>query len=475
MTTIVERIGLLARERPDAAAVTEVGRDGTTRSWSWAELVRESERAATALQERGVSPGAVVAIALRTSLEHVAACLGAWSRGAVVLPADPAMVGAEATAVLSNGGVTLVIGGGAAWEADSLAPSAWRDGPVNPAAAAYGGLDARSHQMTGGTTGESKVVERRRPWAYDAAFVAANRGVLEPDATQLVITALHHMGFQALYDGLLLGQHVLLTTHFVPSLILQTIARHRVEVMRTVPTQMKWLADSPAFADADLGSLRTLHHTAAPCPEGVKRGWIEKLGPHAVLESYSAREDLLTTYIRGDEWLRHPGSVGRPGAHAVRIVADDGREAAPGEVGAVYLRPYDGPPRYRGGEELPSHAGRFLTLGDLGYLDEDGYLHLVDRTQGMFITGGENVYPSQIELVLLDHPAVRDAAVVGRPHPQLGAVATAYVVAAGDVSADELLRHCRAALTGPRVPAAIELVGALPRTSAGKLRRARLA
>jgi acyl-CoA synthetase (AMP-forming)/AMP-acid ligase II len=128
-------------------------------------------------------------------------------------------------------------------------------------------------------------------------------------------------------------------------------------------------------------------------------------------------------------------------------------------------------PNYLGSDvELPGHQGKYLTLSDLGYLDREGYLYLVDRSSEMFITGGENVYPREIELVLLEHPSIRDAAVVGYPHDDLGMIAKAYVVAGQEVSKQEILNHCLQSLSGPRVPAHIEFVERLPRDASGKMR-----
>ena len=469
MTPLPDRLHELARQRPDATVVTLVNRKGGDFSWRWRDLMENADSAARDLRESGVIPGDIVAIALPASLRHVAATIGAWQAGAVVLPLPPAAPQLEIQRILDIAAADFLVDREQGVKgARRLRPSGTRNHPLTGAA----GAEPRSVSLTGGSTGEPKVVVGKRPWVYDEAFVAAHRGIMEPGDVQLIVTALHHWGFHSLYGGLMLGQHIVLLEHFVPRLVLSSIQKYAVNQMCVIPTQMKWLLDSELINSADLSSLRTVHHSGGPCPEQVKRKWIKLLGPERILESYTSHENLYSTYIRGQEWLAHPGSVGRPGARNVRIVLDSGAQAAPGEIGEVFLRPHDGPPQYIGpASDLPAHDGKYLSLGDLGYLDEDGYLYLVDRANEMFISGAENIYPRQIEMVLLDHPAVRDAMVVGAPHDDLGLVAKAYVVPAGRVTHQEIIDHCRPRLSGPRLPRYVEFVSELPRAPSGKMQR----
>ena len=185
---------------------------------------------------------------------------------------------------------------------------------------------------------------------------------------------------------------------------------------------MQRILRTPEQEAFDLSSLRVLMHMAAPCPEWVKRAWIERIGPEQVLELWAATELTGITLIRGDEWLTHPGSVGRPMATEVRILGEDGAELPVGEVGEIYSRMLTPGPSYAylGSDPLPEVEGGFRSVGDLGHLDADGYLYLDDRRTDLIITGGANVYPAEVEAVLSAHPGVEDVVVIGLADPDLG-------------------------------------------------------
>jgi long-chain acyl-CoA synthetase len=248
-----------------------------------------------------------------------------------------------------------------------------------------------------------------------------------------------------------------------------------------VPTQFHRLLLLPEAARSryDLSSLRRVLHAAAPCPVALKRRMLEWLGP-VIWEYYGATEGG-GTLIGPEEWLAHPGSVGRPwqGA-AVRILDDEGEECPPGTPGNVYLKllqdfEYKGDPE----KTRASRAGDFFTVGDVGYLDAEGYLTLCDRKIDMIITGGANVYPAEVEAVLLEHPRVGDAAVFGIPDDDMGELVRAAVEPApgaepGAALERELLSFCAERLARTKCPRAIEFHAALPRDPSGKLYKRRL-
>jgi bile acid-coenzyme A ligase len=272
---------------------------------------------------------------------------------------------------------------------------------------------------------------------------------------------------------------VILMTRFDAEQSLALIDRHRVDWVLFVPTMMQriWRLPEAVRARYDLSSLRRVMCTGAPSPAWLKRAWIGWLGPERIYEAYGGTERIAGTMISGSEWLAHPGSVGRPTlGRKLRILREDGSECAPGEVGEVFMLPPGGRGstyRYLGAEAKEADGG-WQTIGDLGYLDAEGYLYLVDRRTDMIVTGGANVYPAEVEAALDAHPAVRSSAVIGLPDDDLGQRVHALVDAPGGVPEAELRGHLAEHLVRYKVPRSFEFVDEPLRDDAGKLRRSAL-
>jgi bile acid-coenzyme A ligase len=413
--TIGHRIGGLAAEHPESTAVVSVAPDGTETALTWQELERLSNVAARGLAEAGAASDSTIAIALPTGLDHVVATIAAWKLGALVVPLDPGGTAAERRALADRIGEHLLIA-----DADSPAirPGWWRGGRHGGGPLGRQGTP-RSASLTGGTTGLPRVIRRPRAWTSprEEWLTPQDRAQgMRLGQTQLLVLPLHHTGFHALYQGLALDHQVIMMQRFRPSLFPKLVQEHKVTYVRMVAAVMRMILDLPALRDYDLSSIETLHHGAGPCPEKVKRAWMELIGPERVYEIYANQERIGRTVIRGDEWLEHPGSVGRPTSCEVRVHDEHGRRLGAGEIGEVYMRtPGAGQPSYLGdGPRLPERDG-FLSVGDLGYLDADGYLYLVERKSNVINVGGTNVYPAEIEAVLLDMPGVADASTWARP------------------------------------------------------------
>jgi bile acid-coenzyme A ligase len=252
-----------------------------------------------------------------------------------------------------------------------------------------------------------------------------------------------------------------------------------VEWVLFVPTMMQriWRLPEAVRARYDLSSLRRVMSTGAPSPAWLKRAWIDWLGPERIFEAYGGTERTGGTMISGSEWLAHPGSVGRPTlGRRIRIQRPDGSECAPGEVGEVFMMPPGGRGttyRYIGAEPVAARDG-WETLGDMGWLDAEGFLYLVERKSDMILVGGANVYPAEIEAALDAHPAVRSSAVIGLPDDDLGNRVHAIVDAPAPVDADELRAHLAQHLAHYKIPRSFEFVSEPLRDDAGKVRRSAL-
>jgi fatty-acyl-CoA synthase len=282
-----------------------------------------------------------------------------------------------------------------------------------------------------------------------------------------------------------LGGTVVMLPRFDAERALQAIGDYHATHAQFVPTMFVRMLQLPQqLRDRyDLGSLRVAIHAAAPCPVQVKQKMIDWWGP-ILLEYYAGTEGNGMTAIDSGTWLTKPGTVGRPILGTVRICADDGTELPAGHIGGVYFErdevpfTYHNDPAKTQAAQHPAHP-TWTTLGDIGFLDEDGFLFLTDRTAFTIISGGVNIYPQEIENVLALHPAIHDVAVIGVPDPEMGESVAAFVQpAAGAVPGPELEREIitfvKSKIAGYKAPRTVWFVDELPRSEAGKLMKAEL-
>jgi bile acid-coenzyme A ligase len=243
-----------------------------------------------------------------------------------------------------------------------------------------------------------------------------------------------------------------------------------------VPTMMHRIWNLPAEVKAryDLSSLRRVLHLGAACPPWLKRAWIDWLGPDRILELYAGTEGAAV-FITGEDALRKPGSVGKVPPGALTIRDQDGNTCPPGEVGEIFFAAESASRFHYIGATLRLDGGGRMSIGDLGYLDEDGYLFLSDRRTDLIVRGGANVYPAEVEAALLEHPAIRDAVVVGLPCEEYGARIHAIVHRGDDhPSPEEIDAFLRTRLAGYKCPESYDFTETSPRDEAGKVRRAAL-
>ena len=340
---------------------------------------------------------------------------------------------------------------------------------------------------TSGTTGRPKAVLKPRPSGdTDLAAQAGARALFAhsglatgSDQVHLVTGPTYHpsplgYGMAALH----FGQTTVLMDKWDAEQTLQLIQQYQVTGAHFVPTMFHRMLKLPAEVRAryDLSSLQAVVHAAAPCPPAVKMAMMDWLGP-IVWEYYSSSE-VGGTQVSPQEWLRRPGTVGRPYPGVdMKILDDDGAPAETGSPGLVYFK-LTTPFEYKGdpGKTAAARRGDYATVGDIGYLDEEGYLFLCDRAAETIISGGVNIYPAEVEAALLTHPAVEDAAVIGIPDAEWGEQVKAVVqlapgVAGDDDLAADLIEHCRARVAKFKCPRTVDFTTTMPRNMSGKLLR----
>jgi long-chain acyl-CoA synthetase len=504
----VTALGLwgIAAETPDHVAAVDP--DG--RSVSYGELAAMADRYGRGLQAMGLRPGDAIVLMLPNGIEMVALHFAAMQTGLYTVAVNWHLTGPEVAYILGDSGAKAYVsharfGEVAVAAADEVGfPSEGRfavgavagfrplaelgadEPPGRPDVRTLGA----AMLYTSGTTGRPKGV--RRPltgadpddapmvalWFFGIFGLAPHDGHVHLCGSPLYHTAV--LNFVTI--SIQMGHTAVLMDRWTPGEMLRLIERHRVTHSHMVPTQFVRLLALPEEERKryDLSSLRTMIHGAAPCPQEVKRRMLDWWGP-VILEYYAATEGGGTT-ITAQEWLRKPGSVGLPWpGSVVKVLDEHGQELPPGEPGLVYLRMGTSDFSYHRDEQKTKAArvGNLFTLGDVGHLDEDGYLFLHDRKSDMIIVNGVNVYPAEIEGELAAHPKVADVAVFGVPHPESGEEIKAVVqpvdgVEPGDELTAELLEFARGRLARFKLPRSVDYVDALPRDPNGKLYKRRL-
>ncbi len=333
---------------------------------------------------------------------------------------------------------------------------------------------------SGGSTGRPKLILDKRPGLFDPNMPVLG---LTVDDTLLNPGPLYHNSPLAMTTACLFtGGHVVDMGRFDALRALELIERYRVGWVNLVPTMMHRISRLPAEQreSFDLSSLRVIFHMAAPCPPWLKEQWIEWFGPDRIFEMYGGTELFGTTVITGTEWLAHRGSVGKVTMGSqLRILDDQDQDCAPGEVGEIYFRPDAG--RESAGQYIGATTksrGDWLSYGDLGHVDEDGYLYLAERRTDMILAGGSNIYPAEVEAALDQHPDVQSSIVIGLPDEDLGQRVHAIVQLAPEArsrtDADMLRSFLGEKLVRYKIPRTFEFTVDNLRDDAGKARRSRL-
>jgi bile acid-coenzyme A ligase len=476
----------LADQDPDRPAITA----GSV-TFSRREIDERSNRRARLFESLGVEEGDLVTIMLPNGVEFIESALAIWKLGATPQPLSSRLSSRERLEVLEISQPSLVLG------ADLGEVSGRPSLPLGVSVPAELSSEALPDRVasswkaptSGGSTGRPKVVVSLERAVVDPE-VGMDAVGLKAGARQLVVAPLYHNApFVSATQGLLRGGHLIIHEHFSPLATVRALESERVNWVMLVPTMMHRILRLPdAERDRDFGALDGVMHVAGVCPVWVKRAWIDWLGPERMFELYGGTEGQGITIITGEEWLAHPGSVGRPGAHSMdpqiatsgnsvrmEIRDEDGRAVRAGSVGEIWIAVDSQRPVYKYLGQAARDVDGWDSLGDLGSMDEDGYLYIADRRVDMVVTGGANVYPAEVEAQLLAHPAVEGCVVIGLPDDDMGRRVHAIVQTNTTVSKEDFDVFLQTRLAAYKMPRSYERIGEIPRDEAGKIRRSALA
>ena len=483
-----------AREIPDRAAVM-MSRSGQILSYR--QLEDRSHALAGQLRAAGIGPGDHVAILMENRPDFLVAAWAAQRAGLYHTPINWHLTADEVCYIVGDCGARALLTSdarasvteqvasrcpqAAIWLCDRGGPSGFAPGNDEPPVPApYEAMEGSSMVYSSGTSGRPKGIKRALGGAPFGEVTAGDqmlRGLYGWDADVILLqpSPLYHAApLNFAMSTHRSGGTVVLMADFDPVEALQAIHDLRINRAWLVPTMMIRMLKSPDRQRFDVGSMTHAIHGAAPCPRDTKMAMMEWWGP-VLYEFYAATEGNGLVAIDPQEWLAHPGSVGR--SPDVRIVGEDGKLQPPGEVGVIYFASEWTAFEYHNDPEKTAAAHDshgWTTIGDMGYVDEEGYLFLTDRKSNMIIAGGVNIYPQEAENVLAVHPAVFDVAVIGVPHPEYGEEVKAVVQLGAGASgsaelASELIAYCHERLARYKCPRSVDFVDSLPRLPNGKL------
>ena len=501
--------GAFVKTAPDKAALILAG---SGEAMTYRQLNDRSNQMAQLFRAEGLEEGDHISLWAENILDYFVVYWGAMRAGLYFTAVNRFLSGDEGGYILSDSGARALITTARYLE---VATAALAHAPGCTINLMLGGGDGTfrnfdealsafpaeplEHEPMGsfmlyssGTTGQPKGIKRPLPGvpiqeqpATTAAF-ARMLGGMDENTVYLCPAPLYHaapLAYTAAINEL--GGTAVVMEKFDPQLFLQYVEQYQVTATQVVPTMFVRMLklDEAERNRHDLSSLNFCIHAAAPCPVPVKQQMIEWWGP-IIHEYYAGTEGNGMTYIGSQDWLAHPGSVGKPMMGVLHICDDDGNEVPTGEAGTVYFEnetmpfEYHGAPDKTKAAQHPQHS-TWSALGDVGYVDDDGFLYLTDRKAFMIISGGVNIYPQEIEDCLVMHDKVADVAVFGLPDPEMGEFVQAVVqpadgVAATDELAAELISFARDTIAHYKVPRVLDFRDELPRLPTGKLYKGRL-
>ncbi|MCU1457428.1 MAG: AMP-dependent synthetase and ligase [Actinomycetia bacterium] len=463
------------------------------RTCTHAQLEDRSTRLTAALLESGMSPGERLAVMLPNSIELFEANRAAAHGKFPLVPVNWHLMPDEIAWILADSEAKVLIADREL--AAQVEPAAarvpgctvlWtgpdyerRLGGTSPLGAVPAPTVVPTLMLyTSGTTGRPKgVVHEHLRARSGASENVAAYGLVPDDVHLLAAPAYHGAPWSLASAHLVAGASVVIMRRWDTLGWLRLVREHGVTTTFAVPLHFVRLLDVPESQRpaSDLSTLRLITHGGAPCPVPVKQAMLDWLPETEITEFYGFTEGGRVARINSADWRTHPGSAGRPvDGVAIRILGPEDEPLGAGAVGRIAVRPPGGSRFHYHSDAAKTSAAwidGYCTVDDIGYLSDDGFLYVTDRSQDLILRGGVNIYPREIEDALFLHPAVVDCAVFGVPHDREGERVHALVETHGDVGADELVAHLRERIAGYKVPSVIELTDELPRDAAGKIRK----
>lgn len=472
----------IARVKGDEAAVIYIPPEGTESVMTWRSLETLSNQMAWYLIDKGVKPGVSVIVALPNIPTHIALAFGIWKAGGCYVPISNKVPQKNMLEICECISPILVVTNRRKPEGyESLSTAELR--ALCEAYPEHMPPDIKAvpnmANCSGGTTGKTKVIQQNMPAGESDQGLESwfRMSGMNFEMRQLLAGPLFHGApHSAAFNGLYSGNTLIMPAAFDAALMVSLIKKYQVEYVQMVPTLMQRIIKLPDFNPEDLKSLKALCHTGGICSLDLKRQWLDIIPPENLYEIYSMSECIGMTCIRGDEWLEHEGSVGRMLGGEIVIRNDEGRDLPAGEVGGIYMRWSVAGPKveYRNVAPIESDSKGYKSVGDMGYLDDDGYLFFADRRSDMIVTGGENVFAAEVEAALKKHRKVVDAVVVGLPDSEWGHRIHAIVETSEPATAKELIKFALNFLPPYKIPKSFEFLDTIPRNDSGKVVRSLL-
>ncbi len=479
-------IAAIAEAEPERVALVAAGRHV-----SFSDLNRFANGVAAGLMEAGVGPAARVAVMLGNEPALFYAHLGVARLGALVVPLSWRLKAAEIAYILEDSGASFFIHDGSPGALEAVSLTGVRSCSASdpevfgaadrPPREDYLGAPVTTMGYTSGTTGRPKGIVRPAPApaASAPAQPFARFWGFGPDDVHLLCGPAYHSAPGAYaHMTLVEGGRVVVMERFEALECLRLIEAEGVTTTHMVPANFVRIGQAP-WEEFDRSSIRRVLHAAAPCPVSLKLQMMKVFPPGSLWEYYGASEGMVSV-VSPEEWLERPGTLGKPfPGLSVRILDGSGHDMPPGEVGAIYVSSMPGARfEYHGAPEKTAEAwkGDFFTVGDLGWLDEDGYLFLADRRTDLIITGGVNVYPAEVEQAFMEEEDVVDVAVIGLPDDRMGQRVHAIIELAPGAAedADDLVGRVAKRLADFKLPRSVEFVKQLEREPNGKVMKANL-
>lgn len=469
--------------KPNSTAIIYIDKTEKVSVITWRQLSIQSSKLAWLLKKKNVNPGSVVVVAWPNCIEHIIAAFAIWKIGACYLPISSNTASKELNDISSMISPVVAF-------ADFEVPNVEHTINIKNM---YEEIQNQPEEMpediianpnmislSGGTSGKLKLIRQNMPSGisddiFKIWFKMSGMGF---EQRQLLIGPLFHGApHTAAFNGLFSGNTLVMPRNLCPDNIVKLIKRYQIEYIQLIPTLLNRIIKLPGIKKEDFASIKAICHTSGYCSDWLKQKWIELLAPEKVYEIYSMTEVIGLTCIRGDEWLKHRGSVGLPiGNCKISIRDKNKKELPPRELGEIYMTSPNEcfGTEYMNKEQLEITEDGFRSVGDYGYVDEEGYLYFVDRRNDMLVTGGENVFVTEVESALLSHKDIMDVIVVGIPDEEWGRRIHAVIEAKVKITDEDLRRFLKQYLSPYKIPKSFEYVKNLKRVGNGKTDRDRV-